>query len=118
VITADDAAIACLRADMQDVDLADIQSALTGEGYGFALAVQGRLIGVLVVRGRDDAEAFDPEERSLVRALAREVAHALQAIAAADNIAFIAALAAGDVDQKEARERAQTLIAREPYENT
>jgi len=90
-----------------------VQSALTGDGYGFALAVQGRLVGVLVVRGRDDAEAFDPEERSLVRALAREVAATLQAIAAAGSIAFIEKIAAGTISEEEARALAQGLIARE-----
>jgi hypothetical protein len=112
-VAADDAAIARLREDMRDVELADIQSVLTGDGYGFALAVQGRLIGVLVVRGRDDAEAFDPEERGLVRALAREVAHALQAISAADQMEFIEQLAAGTIDAHTAQERARALVARD-----
>ena len=64
-------------------------------------------------RGRDDAEAFDPEERSLVRALAREVATALHAIAAAENVAFIEKIAAGNVAAHEAQARAQALIARD-----
>ena len=112
-VSMDDAVIARLREDLFDVDLADVHSALSGDGYGFALAVQGRLAGVLVVRGRDDAEAYDPEERGLVRALAREVAATLQAIAAAGSIAFIEKIAAGSISEEEARAQAQVLIARD-----
>jgi GAF domain-containing protein len=112
-VSADDGAIARLRENLHDVDLGDIQCALAGDGYGFALADQSRLIGVLVIRGRGDAEAYDPEERGLVRALAREVATALRAISAAEQMEFIEQLAAGTIDAHSAQERAQALIARD-----
>lgn len=113
-ISADDDAIACLRENLHDVDLGDIHGALAGDGYGFALAAQSRLIGVLVVRGRGDAEAYDPEERGLVRALAREVATALRAISAADQMEFIEQLAAGTIDAHAAQKRAQAIITEDP----
>jgi hypothetical protein len=72
------------------------------------------LTGALVVRGRDDAEAYDPEERGLVRALAHEVASALLAIAASDRIDFIERIADGSLDSDAAQAKAQALIARGP----
>jgi hypothetical protein len=113
ILNADDTAIAQLREDLRDADLAEMQSALTGDGYAFALAAQRRLLGVLVVRARDDAEAFDPEERSLLRALAREVATSLQAIAAADNVVFIEKIANGNINAQAAQAKAKALIARD-----
>jgi hypothetical protein len=112
-VSGDDPAFARLRARLKDVDLGETKGALAGDGYGFALAAQSRLMGALIVRSRSDAEAFDPEERELVRALAREVASALQAISASDHVAFLELLATGKIDGDAAREQARALIARE-----
>ena len=113
LVRADDPALALLRANLKDVDLGETSGALAGDGHGFALAAQSRLIGALIVRGRDDTEAYDPEERDLVRALAREVATVLQAISASDHIEFIEQLATGQIDAQAAQTRAQALIAKE-----
>jgi hypothetical protein len=112
-VSGDDPAFVRMRANLKDVDLGETKGVLAGDGYGFALAAQSRLIGALIVRGRDDAETYDPEERELVRALAREVATALQTISASDHIEFIEKLAAGEIDGDAARVRAQALIADE-----
>jgi len=109
----DDPVLARLSATLRDVDLGDVCGSLGSDGYAFALATQSRLTGALVIRGRDDAESYDPEERALVRALAREVASALQAIAASDHVEFIEQVAAGKLDARAAQAKAQALIARE-----
>ena len=113
MIDGDDPAFVHLRAGLKDVDLGETAGALAGDGYGFALAAQRHLIGALVVRSRDNAEAFDPEERGLVRALAREVATALEVLAASDQTKFIEQVALGNLDGVAARERAQALIEKE-----
>ena len=113
MVDGDDPAFVHLRAGLKDVDLAGTAGALAGDRYGFALAAQRRLIGALIVGARDDAEAFDPEERELVRALAREVGTALEVLDAADHLEFIEQLALGKTDGPAAREQAQALLARE-----
>ena len=113
-LSRDDPAMMRLSANLKEVDLGDVQGALGSYGYAFALATQSRLTGALVVRGRDDAEAYDPEERGLVRALAHELASALQAIAASDQIEFIERIADGSLDSDAAQAKAQSLIARGP----
>jgi hypothetical protein len=109
----DDPAMTRLSANLKEVDLGDVHGVLGAYGYAFALATQSRLTGALVIRGNDDAEAYDPEERGLVRALAHEVASALQAIAASDQIDFIEQIATGSLDANAAQVKAQALIARE-----
>lgn len=112
-IDRDDPVITRLSATLKDVDLGDVGGSLGSDGYAFALATQSRLTGALIIRGRDDAEAYDPEERALVRALAREVASALQAIEASDHLDFIEQVAAGKLDAQAAQSKAQALIERE-----
>jgi hypothetical protein len=112
LVGADDRAFVRLRTYLSDVDLDDVASMLGETGVGFALAVQGRMLGAIIVGGRADEESYDPEERSLMRTLAREVGAALQAITASDQADLIEQLASGNLDAREAMARAKALTVR------
>jgi hypothetical protein len=110
-VDVDDAAFVRLRTYLSDVDLGDAPGSLGSSGYAFAMAVQNRLLGALVVGNRDNEENYDPEERDLLRSVAREVAAALAAIGAADRADLVEQLASGAIDVGTARRRAQELTA-------
>lgn len=112
-VDGDDPVFVRLRASLADVDLADVPSRLGSNGYAFAMAVQSRVLGAIVIGNRVDEENYDPEERALLRSLAREVAAALAAIEAADRAELVKELAAGTIDLESARRRARGLMARE-----
>lgn len=112
-VDCDDPVFVRLRASLSDVDLGDAQGQLGSNGYAFAMAVQSRVLGALVIGNRVDEENYDPEERALLRSLAREVAAALAATEAADRADLVEELAAGTLDLESARRRARELMAGE-----
>jgi len=107
----DDPAFVRLRTYLRDVDLSDVESSLGKAGIAFPLAVQGRLSGALVVGPRQSDEAYDPDERSIVRALAVRVASTLAALRASEHAQLVKAIADGSIGADEARSRAQRLFA-------
>ena len=110
-VNIDDPAFVRLRTYLRDVDLSDVDSALAGSGIAFPLAVQGRLNGALVVGPRESEEAYDPDERSIVRALAVRVAATLEALRARKHAQLVRAIADGSIGADEARSRAKSLLA-------
>jgi GAF domain-containing protein len=112
-VNIDDPAFVRLRTYLRDVDLSDVDSALAGSGIAFPLAVQGRLNGALVVGPRESEEAYDPDERSIVRALAVRVAATLEALRAREHAELVKAIADGTIGADEARARAKTLLSEE-----
>jgi GAF domain-containing protein len=107
----DDPAFVRLRTYLRDVDLSDVDSALAKSGIAFPLAVQGRLSGALVIGPRRSDEAYDPDERAVVRALAARVAGTLEALRAREQARLVRAIADGSIGADEARSRAKTLLA-------
>ncbi len=112
-VDGDDPPFVRLRAYLSDVDLTEVPGTLGSGGYAFAMAVQSRLLGAIIAGNRGNDETYDPEERELMRAVAREVAAALAAISAADFAELVTQLASGAIDASAARMRAQELVAGE-----
>jgi len=110
-VSIDDAAFVRLRTYLRDVDLSDVDSALGNSGVAFPLAVQGRLSGALVVGPRQSDEAYDPDERGAMRAVAVRVATTLEALRAREHARLVRAIADGSIGADEARSRAQALFA-------
>ena len=107
----DDPVFVRLRAYLSDIDLGDAPGLLGSTGYAFALPVQSRLLGAIVVGNRENEENFDPEERELLRSVARELAAALAAIETADRAELVEQIASGTIDLESARRRARELAA-------
>jgi hypothetical protein len=74
LVDADDPALIKLRSRQSYVDLSDVTSALGTVGYAFPLSVRGENFGALVCGRRADDEGYAPDERDLLRHVAREVA--------------------------------------------
>ena len=95
------------------MNLAEARSAAGSDGYAFAMVVRGQLTGVLIARKRTTDEDYDPAERALLRAIARELAAALEVLRAADHVELVSALAEGSIDLATAQQRARDIIARD-----
>ena len=108
---ADDAAFVRLRTYLNEVELADVESALGRTGIAFPLAAHGRLVGALVCSGRRSEEPYDPDERSAVRSLAARIAAALEGLRAREFARLARMLADGLLDIDQARARARALLA-------
>lgn len=74
VVPSDDPAFLRLRSRQSDVDLSEVPSALGAVGYAFPLSVRGENFGAMVCGRRADDEGYAPDERDLLRHVAREVA--------------------------------------------
>lgn len=107
----DDPAFVRLRTYLRDVDLSDVVSRLAKSGIAVPLAVQGRLSGAIVVRPRRSEEAYDPDERAVLRALAVRVAGTLEALRAREHARLVKAIADGSIGADEARARAKMLLS-------
>lgn len=106
----DDPAFIRMRTYLTEVDLSETPSALGAEGHAFPMAVQGTVAGALFIDRRDGDEPYDPRERELLRAVARETAAALQVIRAAEQTELLRAIADGQPADGAMRERARKLI--------
>jgi hypothetical protein len=108
-IDVDDRAFVSMRAHREPVDLREVTSALSCEGFAFPMAVRGVLGGALVCGPR--TEAYTRDERRLIAELTQQVGTALHALRARDNEALVRALAKGEVDLSTARQRARAVHA-------
>lgn len=110
VVDADDPALIHLRSTQREVDLGSMRSALGSAGYAFPLFVRGESFGALVCGRRADDESYAPDERDLLRHLAREVAAELFIIRARGQRELLQAIATGLIDSDKAAERARMLV--------
>lgn len=74
IIATDDPAFLKLRGTESYVALSNVSSKLGTHGYAFPLSVRGDNFGALVCGKRVDDEEYAPDERDLLRHVAREVA--------------------------------------------
>lgn len=74
LVDADDPAFLRLRSTLTYVDLSEVPTALGPAGYAFPLVARGESFGALVCGRRTDDEGYAPDERDLLRHVAREVA--------------------------------------------
>jgi hypothetical protein len=74
LLDADDPAFVKLRRMESYVDLSAVSSVLGSAGYAFPLFARGESFGALVCGRRADDEGYAPDERDLLRHVAREVA--------------------------------------------
>jgi hypothetical protein len=112
LIDADDPALIRLRSTQREVDLSSIQSAMGAVGFAFPLFVRGENFGVLVCGRRADDEGYTPDDRDLLRHVAREVAAELFIIRARDQRDLLQAIASGLIDPDKASQRARLLVER------
>jgi hypothetical protein len=108
---ADDPAFTGLRKSHGEVDLSGLTSGLGPSGYAFPMSVRGRLFGALVCGPREDDEPYAPDERALLRHVAREVAAEIHLIRSRDLAELAQAIASGKISADAARERARELTA-------
>jgi len=106
---ADDSAFIRLRKSLAEVEMGGLGSQLGTQGYAFPLSVRGRMFGALVCGRREEDEGYAPDERALLRNVAREVAAELYLIRSRDLSELARAIAAGRMTPDEARERAREL---------
>jgi len=113
-IDADDTAFIRLRKSLAEVDLEEVVSGLGEGGYAFPLSVRGRMFGALICGRRQEDDAYAPDERELLRHVAREVAAELHLIRSRDLADLAQAIASGTLSLEDARKRARELtMARE-----
>ena len=108
-IQADDLALAAARAELQPIELAEVNSALGGNGVLFPMVVLGVERGVIVCADRP-GQVFARDEKALLAEVASQVGAAYRILKARENEALVDALASGTVKTlKVARERARAL---------
>lgn len=76
-VSQDDPAFMRLRRSRSTVDLRDFETALPHHGLLFPLTVVGRVYGAILVGGRPHEQWYDPDDQSVIRGLASELAAAL-----------------------------------------
>jgi 23S rRNA maturation mini-RNase III len=108
-VAIDDRAFVALRAELTEQDLHTYKSALGFEGYGFPMAVRGKLQGALIVGARP--EQYTPDERELLAHVAYQVGMALHALRTRENEKLMRAFASGELEPALARERARQLFS-------
>jgi hypothetical protein len=110
LIDPDDPVLVKLRSAPAEIDLAEVETALGSGGYAFPLTVRGKTFGALVCGQRADGEDYAPDERDLLRHVAREVATELFILRSRDQAELLQAIASGLIDPEKARARARSLI--------
>jgi len=108
-IDADDSAFIRLRKSLGEVDLEELTSKLGAGGYAFPLSVRGRMFGALICGPREEDDDYAPDERELLRHVAREVAAELHLIRSRDLADLAQAIASGTLTPEDARKRAREL---------
>ena len=73
----DDPAFMRLRRSRSTVDLRTFETALPHRGLLFPLSVVGRVYGAIFVGARPHEQWYDPDDQSVIRGVARELAAAL-----------------------------------------
>lgn len=106
----DDLALLRLKSGDAEVDLHGTFTALAAEGYAYALAVRGELLGFIVV-GPRPGEAYTPEERRLYSVVAQQVGVALHALRLQEQQKLLQDIAKGIFkSMPKARARAKALL--------
>ncbi len=105
-IKADDAAMAAARANLKDIDLSELHSALGADGHVFPMGAQA----VLVCANRP-GEHYAADERKLLVTMARQVGVALHNMNMRVSLDFVRAVARGALDPDSVREQALKLEA-------
>lgn len=103
-IPVDDLAFVRMRKSREPVDLGDVSSILGVDGLAIPCSVRGVLIGAMVVRRRQNGEAFAPDEVALLAAVAHEVGAELGAIRSRKQSELLEALLNGTLDIGAARQ--------------
>ena len=111
VMSNDDPAYLRLRAGDAEVELHSSTSRLGREGFIYALAVRGEVMGFIVC-GPRPAEAYSPEERRLYITVAQQVGMALHTLRLQEQQRLLRELADGAFKSlPTARARARSLIS-------
>ena len=101
----DDLAFVRLRKGLSQVDLTDVPSALGTDGFAFAFAVRGQLVGALVCSRRLNGESYAPDEVAMLRNVAHEVGAELHAIRTRQHAELLDALVSGRIDLQTVKTR-------------
>lgn len=113
-LSADDLALLRLKAGDAEVDLRGSFSGLGNDGYAYALALRGEVLGFIVC-GPRPAEAYTPEERRLYTHVAQQVGVALHALRLQEQQRLLKDLAEGAFKSlPTARAKAKALISASP----
>jgi len=106
---ANDLALTIARAELQPVELAEVNSVLGGNGILIPLVVLGVERGVIICADRP-GQVYARDEKVLLADVASQIGAAYRILKARENDALVDALASGAVKTlKAARERAQAL---------
>lgn len=105
----DDLAFVRLRKGLSQVDLTDIASALGTDGFAFAFAVRGQLVGALVCGRRLNGESYAPDEVSMLRNVAHELGAELHAIRTRQHAELLDALVSGRIDLQTAKAQLDSI---------
>jgi hypothetical protein len=108
-VDADDPAFVSLRTMPVMIDLDVMQSAVAPAGILIPIAAAGRLHGALWCGPRAHGEVYDPDERTGLRHLARDIAVALVAAADRARRNFVTAVASGEIESDAVRAKALAL---------
>ena len=104
-VNTDDLAFVRLRKGLSQVDLTDVPSALGTDGFAFAFAVRGQLVGALVCSRRLNGESYAPDEVAMLRNVAHEVGAELHAIRTRQHAELLDALVSGRIDLQTVKTR-------------
>jgi hypothetical protein len=107
----DDVAFVRLRKGLSQVDLTDVTSALGTDGFAFAFAVRGQLVGALVCSRRLNGESYAPDEVSMLRNVAHELGAELHAIRTRQHAELLDALVSGRMDLQSVKARLDSMGA-------
>ena len=103
-VKADDAALAAARSGAKDIDLSEMHSALSSDGYVFPMGAKA----VLVCANRP-GEHYPADERKLLATVTRQVGVALHNMNMRESLDFVRAVARGVLDPESVREQALKL---------
>ncbi|HXN08198.1 MAG TPA: hypothetical protein VN860_00915 [Candidatus Acidoferrales bacterium] len=108
-VDSDDLAFVRLRKGLSQVDLTDVPSALGSDGFAFAFAVRGQLVGALVCGRRVNGESYAPDEVTMLRTVAHEVGAELHAIRTRQHAELLDAVVSGRMDLQTAKARLDAI---------
>jgi hypothetical protein len=107
-VKTDDTAFVAARAHQDDIDLAELDSALGADGSVFPMVAHGELQAVLVCANLP-GERYPADERALLAHVAHQMGMALYVLRMEAKAKVVDALARGTLDPSAARDRALAL---------